>query len=470
MVLVDDVFYTGRTVRAALDALADLGRRSAIQLAVLVDRGHRNCPSAPTTSARTYPLPPGAGGGQRGGDRRRGLRRPLRQRGVGACAPAGRTGARQGRVTGPAVRAEARRAGPEPLRVSDAGRQPVTAEQAWRSAERGWQPDEQGSAWYEEEEHGQTEAEGHPGLQDMTAEEIDLVLDTAEALKDLATRPIKKVPTLRGKAIVTLFYEPSTRTAKSFELAGKYLGADVINISASTSSVQKGETLKDTARNLEAMGVDAVVVRHSMGGVPHLLARALRASVINAGDGLHEHPTQGLLDLVTIREEGRHQRAEGRHHRRHPPQPRRPLRHLRPHQARAPRLAGRPVHAAGARLRGVRRAHHHPGGGGAAGGGRGERPPAAAGERQAEGALPRRWLEYHRFWGRHRRSGCALAKPGVLLHAPRPHEPGRRDLERRWPTVRQSAILEQVTNGVAVRMALLLPPAGEGVRRARVSC
>lgn len=140
------------------------------------------------------------------------------------------------------------------------------------------------------------------GLREMSTEEIDLILDTADTLKDIATRPIKKVPTLRGKSYVTLFYENSTRTAKSFELAGKYLSADSINIAVASSSVSKGETLKDTARNLEVMGVDAVVMRHPAGGAPHFLAKHLKASVINAGDGMHEHPTQGLLDMMTIRQ------------------------------------------------------------------------------------------------------------------------------------------------------------------------
>lgn len=140
------------------------------------------------------------------------------------------------------------------------------------------------------------------GLKDMSVEEIDLILNTADTLKDIATRPIKKVPTLKGKSFVTLFYENSTRTAKSFELAGKYLSADVINVSAGSSSVKKGETLIDTARNLEMMGVDGIVVRHPDGGAPHLMAKHVGCSVINAGDGMHEHPTQGLLDMMTIRQ------------------------------------------------------------------------------------------------------------------------------------------------------------------------
>jgi len=139
-------------------------------------------------------------------------------------------------------------------------------------------------------------------LKDMPAETISLILDTAKSMKEIINRPIKKVPTLRGKTIVTLFYESSTRTRSSFELAGKYLSADVVNISAATSSVNKGESLKDTAYTLTAMGTDVVVLRHPMAGAPELLARAIDASVINAGDGAHEHPSQGLLDLFTVRE------------------------------------------------------------------------------------------------------------------------------------------------------------------------
>lgn len=136
----------------------------------------------------------------------------------------------------------------------------------------------------------------------MPAEQIRLILDTTESLKEISTREIKKVPTLRGKTIINLFYEPSTRTRTSFEIAGKRLSADVINISASASSIVKGETLRDTAKNLEAMNSDIIVIRHSMPGAPHLLAKVLKSSVINAGDGAHEHPTQALLDIYTIKE------------------------------------------------------------------------------------------------------------------------------------------------------------------------
>lgn len=140
------------------------------------------------------------------------------------------------------------------------------------------------------------------GLEELSAVEIELILDTAAPMKDIIQREIKKVPTLRGRTVVTLFYEPSTRTRSSFELAGKYLSADTVNLSVSTSSVVKGETLIDTARTLEAMGANVIIMRHSASGAPHFLARHVSASVINAGDGTHEHPTQALLDMFTIRE------------------------------------------------------------------------------------------------------------------------------------------------------------------------
>jgi aspartate carbamoyltransferase catalytic subunit len=140
------------------------------------------------------------------------------------------------------------------------------------------------------------------GIRDLGVDEIGLILDTAVSMKEIATRDIKKVPTLRGKTIINLFYEPSTRTRTSFEIAGKWLSADVINISTSSSSVVKGETLKDTGLTLQSMHPDVVVIRHPVAGAPKLLAELLRASVINAGDGAHEHPTQALLDLFTIRE------------------------------------------------------------------------------------------------------------------------------------------------------------------------
>ncbi|MBI1871237.1 MAG: aspartate carbamoyltransferase catalytic subunit [Chlamydiae bacterium] len=140
------------------------------------------------------------------------------------------------------------------------------------------------------------------GLEDLSQEEIEYILKTAESFKDISIRPIKKVPALRGKTIATVFFEPSTRTRTSFELAAKRLSADTLSITAIASSVVKGESLKDTVRNLEALKVDCMIVRHECSGVPHLISRYLEASVVNAGDGSHEHPTQALVDLFTILE------------------------------------------------------------------------------------------------------------------------------------------------------------------------
>ncbi|MBW2036138.1 MAG: aspartate carbamoyltransferase catalytic subunit [Deltaproteobacteria bacterium] len=139
-------------------------------------------------------------------------------------------------------------------------------------------------------------------IESLSVEEIQLILDTAETLKEISSRPIKKVPTLRGKTVVNFFYEPSTRTRTSFEIAAKRLSADTISVSASTSSMVKGETLIDTMKNLQAMNPDVIVIRHSAAGTPHMLARLVEASVINAGDGMHAHPTQALLDMMTVRE------------------------------------------------------------------------------------------------------------------------------------------------------------------------
>ncbi len=139
-------------------------------------------------------------------------------------------------------------------------------------------------------------------IKDLSKEDITLILDTANGFRDVLKRDIKKVPTLRGKTVVNLFYEPSTRTRTSFELAAKRLSTDVINFSVTTSSVVKGESLIDTAKTIQALGADFVVVRHSSSGVPHLLSEQIDASIINAGDGINEHPTQALLDAFTIRD------------------------------------------------------------------------------------------------------------------------------------------------------------------------
>jgi len=139
-------------------------------------------------------------------------------------------------------------------------------------------------------------------IDDLTSDEIYLILDTSEAMREIGQRPIKKVPTLRGKTVVNLFYEPSTRTRTSFEIAEKRLSADTLNIAVASSSVLKGETLVDTALNIEAMQPDMIVMRHASSGAGHLLSRVCRSRIINAGDGMHEHPTQALLDAFTIRQ------------------------------------------------------------------------------------------------------------------------------------------------------------------------
>jgi aspartate carbamoyltransferase catalytic subunit len=140
------------------------------------------------------------------------------------------------------------------------------------------------------------------GIEPLDADDIKTILDTADGLKEILNRPIKKVPALRGRTVINLFYESSTRTRSSFEIAERVLSADSLSIAASTSSVSKGETLLDTAKNLEAMNPDLVVIRHASAGAPHLLARHCRFAVVNAGDGAHEHPTQALLDALTLRQ------------------------------------------------------------------------------------------------------------------------------------------------------------------------
>lgn len=147
------------------------------------------------------------------------------------------------------------------------------------------------------------------GIRELTVDQITHLLDTADSFRDVSKREIKKVPALRGRTVINLFFEPSTRTRTSFEIAAKRLSADAVNISVSTSSVSKGETLLDTARNLEAMSPDCIVIRHSSAGAPYHLSRVCNAAIVNAGDGSHEHPTQALLDALTIRE--RKGRIEG---------------------------------------------------------------------------------------------------------------------------------------------------------------
>ncbi|MEI9865036.1 MAG: hypothetical protein WDN00_10875 [Limisphaerales bacterium] len=183
-------------------------------------------------------------------------------------------------------------------------------------------------------------------IESLTADEIVTVLDTARAFKAVGERAIKKVPALRGKTVVNLFIEPSTRTRISFELAAQRLTADIVNFSADASSFKKGETLKDTARNLEALNADFIVIRHSASGAAHFLSRVVNASIINAGDGAHEHPTQALLDAFTIREhKEKNRRAERDDFGGHSLQSRRPLKHLGAHQAWREGDVVRPIHA-----------------------------------------------------------------------------------------------------------------------------
>ena len=196
---------------------------------------------------------------------------------------------------------------------------------------------------------------------DLTRADAELVLETAEEMRSLADRPIKKLPALRGRTVVNLFFEDSTRTRISFEAAAKRLSADVINFSAKGSSLSKGESLKDTSLTLEAMGADAVVVRHWASGAPHLLANAgwSKSSVVNAGDGTHEHPTQALLDAFTMtRHLGppqghRSGRPPGGDRRRRPAQPGRPLQRAAAADARGRGHPGRAAHAAPGRRRGL---------------------------------------------------------------------------------------------------------------------
>ena len=294
-------------------------------------------------------------------------------------------------------------------------------------------------------------------MQDLEGDEIHMILDTAESMKEIATREIKKVPTLRGKTVVNLFYEPSTRTRTSFEIAGKWLSADVVNFSASGSSAAKGESLLDTAKNIEAMSPDVVVVRHSSSGTPQLLAEALRCGVVNAGDGAHEHPTQALLDLLTIREkkghlEGLHAAIVG------------DIAHSRVARSNihGMRKVGITVTVAGpptlippfVQELGVKVSH------------RLDEVIADVDvimmlrlqqERMTAGLIPS-LREYSRLWGL-TLDKLAAARPDVLIMHPGPVNRGI-ELAPEVADGPYSVILDQVANGVAVRMAVLYLLAG----------
>ncbi|HEY6952581.1 MAG TPA: aspartate carbamoyltransferase catalytic subunit [Bacteroidota bacterium] len=290
------------------------------------------------------------------------------------------------------------------------------------------------------------------GLDGVPKEDILQILDTAVSFREVLERPIKKVPPLQGKTIVNLFFESSTRTRISFELAERRLSADVVNFAASGSSVSKGETLKDTARNIEAMKIDMVVVRHSSAGVPHFLSRVVASNVINAGDGAHEHPTQGLLDMYTLRE--KHKTFEG-------------LRVcivgdiLHSRVARSNifglKAVGAEVSVCGPatmipreieRL-GVRVYHRLE-----------DVIPNIDAlnvlriqlERQESGLFPS-LREYHRYFGVTKERVDKAKKPITILHP----GPINRDVEISADLAdgEHSVILQQVTNGVAIRMAVL---------------
>lgn len=290
------------------------------------------------------------------------------------------------------------------------------------------------------------------GMEGLSRGEIESVISTAESLKEVSARDVKKVPTLRGRTIVNLFFEPSTRTRTSFELAGKRLSADVINISANTSSVVKGETLLDTARNIEAMNSDIIIMRHPMAGAPGILARALTSSVINAGDGAHEHPTQALLDLFTIKE------------------------HLGATDGLKVAIIGDIAHSRvarsnimcltkmGAEVRVCGPATLMPTGIEELGAVPYYRPEEALKgvdvimmlrmqlERQGKGLFPG-VREYSRTFGLNRQR-VALAKKGAIIMHPGPINRGV-EIDPEVADGPYSVILEQVTNGVAVRMAVL---------------
>ncbi|KAB2923956.1 MAG: aspartate carbamoyltransferase catalytic subunit [Bacteroidetes bacterium] len=290
------------------------------------------------------------------------------------------------------------------------------------------------------------------GLQGTPREDIQLILDTAVSFKEIINRPIKKVPTLQGKTIVNLFFENSTRTRTSFELAERRLSADVLNFAASTSSVSKGETLKDTARNIEAMKIDMVVVRHGAAGSAHFLSRIIDANVINGGDGQHEHPTQGLLDMYTLRE--KFGRLEGLHvcivgDILHSRVARSNIYGLKTMGARVSVCGPATLMPRGIERMGVEVYHHLD-----------DVLPTVDAlnvlriqmEREAGGYFPS-LREFHRYFGVTKERLDRAGRPITILHP----GPINRDVELSADVADgpQSLILEQVQNGVAVRMAVL---------------
>lgn len=295
------------------------------------------------------------------------------------------------------------------------------------------------------------------GLDGMEKQEIQLLLDTARSFREILDRPIKRVPTLQGKTVVNLFYEPSTRTRISFELAEKRMSADIINFTPATSSVKKGESLIDTVKNIEAMKIDMVVVRHSSPGAAHLLTRVMDANILNAGDGGHEHPTQALLDMMTIREKfGRlegltigligdisHSRVAMSN-----------IFGLRTMGAQVilcgpPTLIPREIERLGVEV-----SHHID-----------DVIPRVDVlnilrlqlERQKSGLFPS-LREYHNYFGITRDRLEKASKPVLIMH-PGPMNRGL-EISSQVADSEHSVILEQVTNGIALRMAVLYLLAG----------
>lgn len=295
------------------------------------------------------------------------------------------------------------------------------------------------------------------GLDGMGKQEIQLLLDTARSFREILDRPIKRVPTLQGKTVVNLFYEPSTRTRISFELAEKRMSADIVNFSASTSSVKKGESLIDTVKNIEAMKIDMVVVRHSSPGAAHLLSQVLDANIINAGDGGHEHPTQALLDMMTIRErygslsnltigligDISHSRVAMSN-----------IFGLKTMGARVLVCGPSTLIPRGIERLGVEVFHNID-----------EVIPQVDVlnilrlqlERQKSGLFPS-LREYHNFFGITRERLERAAKPVLIMH-PGPMNRGL-EISSHVADSEHSVILEQVTNGIALRMAVLYLLAG----------
>jgi aspartate carbamoyltransferase catalytic subunit len=295
------------------------------------------------------------------------------------------------------------------------------------------------------------------GIESLPREDLVMLLDLADNFLEISERPIKKVPTLRGKTVINLFFEPSTRTRTSFEIAGKRLSAEVINIASSSSSAQKGETLLDTAKNLQAMHPDILVIRHSSAGAPHFVAKHVTAAVVNAGDGAHEHPTQALLDCATIR--SKKSRIEGLRVAicgdvAHSRVARSNIWALLKLGARVAIAGPRTLLPKGIETLGVE-VHDR-------------LAKALEGadvvmmlrlqlERQGAGLIPT-LREYSRQWGLNPRN-IELAKPDAIIMHPGPMNRGV-EIDPEVADGRRSVILDQVTYGVAIRMAVLYLLAG----------